>query len=204
MQNFRPLRKRAAGWQKLGVQEDQELRVMNHDIKSKDQGGQAYELVPGVTQTTEFDEGTGPAVPRVYNSKWERYVTSYRAGFLRSALTAGIVLILNLAIDGWMFSKFGARDGSAVLLRSSCQVVNAADTALHFVLNVLSTLILGASNYCMQALCAPTRAEIDKAHARRRWADVGTQSLRNLRLIGNERLAIWIVLGISSIPLHLL
>lgn len=61
-----------------------------------------------------------------------------------------------------------------------------------------------ASNYSMQCLSSPTRKEIDKAHARRAWLDVGVPSFRNLRRLSTTRIVLWWLLALSSIPLHLL
>ena len=56
----------------------------------------------------------------------------------------------------------------------------------------------------MQCLTAPTRADIDRAHEKNAWLDIGILSLKNLHYIGYQRLTLWTVLGLSSIPLHLL
>ncbi|KAH7392189.1 hypothetical protein DE146DRAFT_661877 [Phaeosphaeria sp. MPI-PUGE-AT-0046c] len=56
----------------------------------------------------------------------------------------------------------------------------------------------------MQCMTAPTRGEVDRAHAARRWLDIGVPSFRNLRRIGRDRLVLWLLLGLSSLPLHLL
>ena len=56
----------------------------------------------------------------------------------------------------------------------------------------------------MQCLCAPSRADIDKAHSRNDWVDVGVQSVRNLGRIPTTRRLLWWTLAMSSIPLHLL
>ena len=71
-------------------------------------------------------------------------------------------------------------------------------------INVLSTALLGASNYTMQCLTSPTRDEIDVAHARHDWLDIGTPSLRHLRKVSWDRIGLWWLLALSSIPLHLL
>lgn len=55
----------------------------------------------------------------------------------------------------------------------------------------------------MQCLSAPTRKEIDRAHARGVWLDIGIPSVRNLRYISKRRVLIWALLGLSSLPLHL-
>ena len=56
----------------------------------------------------------------------------------------------------------------------------------------------------MQCLTSPTRDEIDKAHARYDWLDIGILSLRNLRRISWDRIGLWWLLAFSSIPIHLL
>lgn len=75
---------------------------------------------------------------------------------------------------------------------------------LHLMVNILSTALLAASNYCMHCLSAPTRQDIDEAHSKRRWLDIGVPSIRNLRSISKARVFLWSLLAISSIPLHLL
>lgn len=69
----------------------------------------------------------------------------------------------------------------ATLYDGHCDKVKRLDLWLHLFINVLSTLLLGASNYCMQCLAAPTREDIDKAHGQNGWMDVGVPSVRNLR-----------------------
>ncbi|PUU77974.1 hypothetical protein B9Z19DRAFT_1127454 [Tuber borchii] len=50
----------------------------------------------------------------------------------------------------------------------------------------------------------PIRREIDAAHARRRWMCIGVPSVMNLFKIKLERTLLWIAIGFTSIPLHLL
>ena len=56
----------------------------------------------------------------------------------------------------------------------------------------------------MQILSAPTRKEIDKAHARKKWLDIGVPSVRNLKNVATKKVVMWCLLGLSSLPLHLL
>ena len=56
----------------------------------------------------------------------------------------------------------------------------------------------------MQCLTAPTRTDIDEAHAKGRRLDIGILSVRNLGSIGVKRVLLWSLLGLSSVPLHLL
>lgn len=56
----------------------------------------------------------------------------------------------------------------------------------------------------IQVCCAPTRREVDHAHAKGCWVNVGCFGWRNLRFISRKRIILILILGISSIPLHLL
>ncbi|EON67299.1 hypothetical protein W97_06552 [Coniosporium apollinis CBS 100218] len=76
-------------------------------------------------------------------------------------------------------------------------------TAYHILINVLSTILLTASNYCMQILCAPTRDEVARAHRDGQGLDIGIISLRNLRYISKRKSTLFLSLALSSIPLHL-
>ncbi|KAL9601249.1 MAG: hypothetical protein Q9219_002654 [cf. Caloplaca sp. 3 TL-2023] len=86
----------------------------------------------------------------------------------------------------------------------SCAKARNLTIWLHLLINVLSTVLLAASNYCMQCLSSPTRAKIDRAHARHRWLDIGVPSVRNLFRISRSRALLWSLLALSSFPLHLL
>ena len=55
----------------------------------------------------------------------------------------------------------------------------------------------------MQRLSAPTRGEVDYAHKRHHWVDIGVPSVRNLGLINPWRMWGWLLLAASSLPLHL-
>lgn len=111
------------------------------------------------------------------------------------AVAAGLS---NRNLENRAFSSF------QVMYEGSCVLSKRWNVALHLIINVLSTGILGASNYCMQSLVAPSREEVDKYHARGRWLDIGCSSVRNLFVIGRSRLALWLVLLVTATPFHLL
>ncbi|KAK0609436.1 hypothetical protein B0T14DRAFT_441918, partial [Immersiella caudata] len=89
------------------------------------------------------------------------------------------------------------------LFSGSCSKAEKINIAGHVIINALSTVLLSASNYCMQCVSAPTREEVDNAHRKRRWLDIGTPSARNLRSIHPAKTILWLFLGTSSFPLHL-
>ncbi|KAL7896164.1 hypothetical protein HDV63DRAFT_398161 [Trichoderma sp. SZMC 28014] len=85
----------------------------------------------------------------------------------------------------------------------NCRDINRINSAIHVALNIASSAFLGAGNYCMQILVAPSRAEIDRAHEQKVSLDIGVLSIRNLSYVKRRRLCAWIILGIFSALLHL-
>lgn len=115
-----------------------------------------------------------------------------------------IVLGVNISALATFSTKWNPQDDFGTLFHGDCDVAARINTLLHLAINVLSTMLLASSNLCMQLLASPTRIEVDAAHARGRWVDIGTPSFRNLWSIRKSRLAVWCVLGLSSLPLHFL
>ena len=123
---------------------------------------------------------------------------------MMNSASTGAVFLLNLIVTIWATQTFETANGSGTLIQGECTKTRKASTWIHLAINILSTVLLSASNYCMQILTAPTRAEVDRAHASGRWLDIGTPSVRNLRWISRRRVWIWCCLALSSLPLHLL
>ena len=136
--------------------------------------------------------------------KRQAQFSGWRGGVVFAITGSTFVLLLNIICAIVAAVVGNPHDGIATVYTGDCKVAAQWTTGLHLLVNVLSSLLLGASNYCMQRLVAPTRKEIDKAHAKCRWLDVGIPSLRNLSIINRGRLTLWIFLALSSVPLHLL
>ncbi|KIW35231.1 uncharacterized protein PV07_01937 [Cladophialophora immunda] len=134
-------------------------------------------------------------------------------GWTRGALLFGIfctvVLAVNLGVLIWAakFRNDLTDDGTVVLRKGTdndqCTNIQQLNKWAHLVINLLSTILLNGSNYCMQCLSAPTRSDVDSAHRAGRWLDIGVLSIRNLRWISRRRLFLWLLLGLSSLSLHL-
>lgn len=114
-----------------------------------------------------------------------------------------LVLIVNVVLATFGSVKYATYGDVGTIYLGHCDVAKRLNVWFHFLINVLSTLLLGASNYAMQLLSAPTRNEIDKAHEKSIWLDIGISSIRNLRHIERKKAAVWLVLGVSSTCLHL-
>jgi hypothetical protein len=143
------------------------------------------------------------------------HIRSRKCGFLntkrwRFGLHAGlyasiIVLLSNMAL---LLTGIITRDdtlkGISTITKGEAKRITTISTAYHVLINILSTILLTSTNYAMQILCAPTRREVEKAHARGQWLDIGIMSVHNLRHIDRRRVIAWVLLAFSSVPLHLL
>lgn len=153
----------------------------------------------------EFDEG----------DSWRIYLSRRSRALLMQILLIGIILSANLGLTIFAISHYGSQNGVGTIYEGDCERVKTLDQWLHLLINFLGTGMLSASNYCMQLQAAPTRADIDRAHQAQsheqnhahqegRWLDIGVPSLRNLQYISNWRRVAWVLLAISSIPVHLM
>jgi hypothetical protein len=102
----------------------------------------------------------------------------WRMGVLAGCVMSAFVLSCNIAIliAGSQIHG-GYKQGIADLISGSAPEISRWSTATHLLINVLSTLLLGASNYTMQVLSSPTRNDIDNAHTKRKWLDIGVLSI---------------------------
>jgi hypothetical protein len=146
-------------------------------------------------------------VPFVAVDNWKRKsrFNGWQWGVLTGSAIGVLVLLTNCVfVVVGAISGSGYNEGIATLFTGSADEVSRMSTLLHVAINVLSTLLLSASNYAMQVLSAPTRIECVKAHQRGQWLDIGILSMRNIRSLTLQRKVLWFALGLSSIPLHLL
>ena len=158
-------------------------------------------------KSSSFDqhENVGPANNSESKSErrgLKRYTSGWRFSAIVSAIAATIVFLINLIATILVVKH--SESNSDVLFETNCKKARELNKGLHFVINILSVVLLSSSNFCMQILSAPTRREVDIAHAKGQWFDIGILSIHNLRKISRHRVVLWALLGISSLPLHLL
>jgi uncharacterized protein DUF6536 len=114
-----------------------------------------------------------------------------------------VILAIN-AFCASMARKYSWDGQNGTISQGSCSSIRNLDSLAHLAINIMSTILLGASTYCMQIIVSPTRVDVDRAHQARRWFDIGVPSWRNLGMIPHYRRCFWLLLGLSSMPLHLL
>ena len=142
---------------------------------------------------------------RDQNIRKRWFSSGWRSSVACGAVIAAIVFCLNLSVAMYVRLRAGYPSRYPnTIFSGGCDIAKQLNTHVHLAINVLSTLLLSTSNYAMQCVTGPTRHEIDVAHANKQWLDIGVLSVRNLRSISRGRLVLWLVLGFSSLPLHLL
>lgn len=144
--------------------------------------------------------------------KGRRFI-GWRFGTTASFLAALLILAINVTVTALVLrttskstsdSNNESTSETRVITDGECRAIWRFTAGTNVVVNVLSSVLLGASNYCMQCLSAPKRREVSRAHKSRQWLDIGVPSVRNLRFISKNRAALWVLMALTSLPRHLL
>ena len=126
----------------------------------------------------------------------------WRFGAIVCTVLTTVVLCLDLSFAIWTLLNRGIEGGKHVIYEGKCASVSSRMNYIQIFVTILSNLLHGASNYCMQILSAPTRAQIDAAHAKGMWLDIGRNSVRNVYFMSRKKKVLWMLLGASSVPLQ--
>jgi hypothetical protein len=190
-------RKRQSVYQQWTPNNSSELRNLTAaTTKSDIDIGTEYQPHELGSSVLSFEGAKKTRVQKILGDRF----TGWRVGALHFAAWAVVVFLINLTVTIWGSTV----RQSGILFEGDCNRVEYLNTGLHVLINVLSTVLLSGSNYCMQCLSAPTRSEVDKAHAKGKWLDIGIPSIRNIRYLSWQRIILWTLLALTSLPLHLL
>lgn len=133
---------------------------------------------------------------------YQQRLLRWRAGALASCSTALLVLIINISVTMWATAKYPLTGHVGLLFNGDCAKAKSINAWLQVAVNILSTVLLGASNYCMQCLSSPTREEIDRSDARGFYLHIGVPSAHIFWGVGRRRRLLWLVLAISALSLQ--
>lgn len=190
-------------------------RTRNVDVCDEDEGlGSTVKLNPpqhdASSRSSWWFHRRSRGLPTKKRFSW-RKPTGWRLGTTFAALLTFTILVINIILLGLASSikptatSVGREPSESIrpVKQGECGGIKELGIGLHLLINIVSTLLLGASNYCMQTISAPTRQDVDDAHSRGLFMDIGIPSMRNLGMIKTRRLIVWLCLGLSSIPWHL-
>lgn len=137
-----------------------------------------------------------------------------RAPFRRTSLGWGAAAVLNTVSTGSLFtalvvvlivslSQVGGVDRSVFFYTGDCDhEAPRIATVTRLLLNLMATVLLASSNFFIQVLNAPSRAEVVAAHARGSWLDIGVNSWRNIFNMSRPKKALTLGFLVSSVPIH--
>lgn len=147
-----------------------------------------------------------PFGPRRFRSKLQDILRGWRVVVFVGATLAALVLISNIALLAWAQDKYGDTSSSGILTiyTGDCHHSNTAFLWSHLAINVAGSLLLAASNAACQCLSAPTRDDVNRLHGQGKWLDIGIPSYRNLWYLPVRKRVAWMILVMTSVPLHLL
>lgn len=120
------------------------------------------------------------------------------------ALASISIFVINIIALIAICTKYPMSIDQGAFFVGSCKRSSLVTKVAHVIINILSTILLAYSNYAMQCLNSPTRKEVDAAHSKSKWVDIGTASFRNLFFISRWKVCLWLALGLSSFPLHMI
>ncbi|KAK7423112.1 hypothetical protein QQX98_001188 [Neonectria punicea] len=130
-----------------------------------------------------------------------RLTTGWRGGVTLNVLLGLLALVAAIVCLGLAGAKGKIAGGGSSIVDGDVSKVRSANWGVHTVVNILAVVIIAGANYVVQILASPTRTEVDTAHEKFTWLDIGIPSLRNLKLISSTRAAlsaILLVLAVSS------
>lgn len=164
------------------------------------------------TASRDFDDILGtqgtPSIAKVARTRTvrQRYFSGWRVGAAVSTTAAMTLLVVNSIVTIWVWRNptYQIEEWIGTLHEGKCEDTKDMSKWLHLAINASSTVMLGCSNYCMQYLSSPNIDELHEAHSKRRYLHIGVPNLRNLWSIAWDRSVLWVLLALSSVPLHLL
>jgi hypothetical protein len=180
----------------------EEATFSSVDIDKKNQEATACRGIRRLVGT-KIEEAKANLI-RLLPAMIHTHLIGWKFGVIGWVVVVIMTLFINIGLSVFVGYYRGFDEGIGTLLQGECSKITGYSIGAHLAINVLSTLLLSGSNYCMQCLSAPTRREINNAHKRGITLDIGIPSLRNLGALDPWKFLMWILLGISSLPLHLL
>src|SRR4051812_31399479 len=89
--------------------------------------------------------------PTSKSSIFKKLPKGWKFGAICFAIATSLVFLLTFRITIWILSRISkSENGAMVLFNGSCQKVNRFNLISHIFINILSTILLSSSNYCMQ------------------------------------------------------
>lgn len=145
----------------------------------------------------EFEQDDRPRGMRQLLNGW-------RGGVAFNTISTLAILLVVVVCFAIVAAKSQVFGGESTLFSGSCSIAYNIDVGLHALINVLSIVILVGGNYVFQVLSSPTRAELNVAHEKKSWLDIGIPSIRNLSHISGFRSALAVVVILTTVAIQVM
>ncbi|KAI1126490.1 hypothetical protein F5Y10DRAFT_293741 [Nemania abortiva] len=138
-------------------------------------------------------------LPLGISKLWQRYMGT-STGWHRAAKVNCVLLVALNALLLGVFIYAAVKPGSILniiyIYNGSCDgyAVPLLNLFLHLLINITSTLVI---------LNAPSREELDAAHSKGTWMEIGVSSIRNIFRVSGFKRWCWFGLALTSLPIHL-
>lgn len=132
---------------------------------------------------------------------WRLFTFGWRSGVAWNALLSLLLLIVVAVAIVVGIIRVSLFSGDSIIFAGTCSTAKKIDWVLHAVISAFSMVLLAGASYTFQVLSSPTRAEVDKAHGRKKWLDIGIPSIRNLAHMDPKRVVMATVLLVAAVSL---
>src|SRR5262249_7528083 len=128
-----------------------ELRAIREDEPDKTR------LLPTEQSRADqlLDKSSKPLFYRLIPYLSSKGQAKWRSIVLLGAATSSIVLIINLGFTISVTSNHSVQNWIGTIYSGDCTTTKNRSVFLHLVINILSTILLSSSNYCMVRFLAP-------------------------------------------------
>lgn len=130
---------------------------------------------------------------------WRRLTDGWRGGVALNVLLACLILVAGFVSLIFAVSKVSLFSGESVIFSGSCATASNITEGVHVVINVFAVVLLAGANYVFQVLSSPTRREVDVAHEKKKWLDIGIASVRNFAHIARSRVLLAVLVLLVAV-----
>ena len=116
-----------------------------------------------------------------------RIIGGWMGGVLLSAALAGIILLGLVVLVALAATRNMISLDHETMFEGDCKRVRSVDQGIHAAVMVCAFVLVAGANYISQVLVSPTREEVDAAHSKADWLDIGIPSMRNMLRVGKGR-----------------
>ncbi|KAK3946005.1 hypothetical protein QBC46DRAFT_370559 [Diplogelasinospora grovesii] len=139
---------------------------------------------------------------------WRRFMASgWRTGIAMNLVLSFLVLVVGfvcLMVGLARNRSLLTTAGQMPIFAGSCSTASNISWGLHALINVLVVVLIAGANYTFQILSSPTRSEVDAAHGRKRWLDIGIPSVRNFGHIQWTRSVLAVILLLAALATQIM